>query len=437
MWQLIRGHFTEAALFDMISLNPFSRFFERRRRHFVFLSFVFAGALYIAVQSYRKDVPLGEHDDLQAEQPFQMNQALISWVRVAECLVRDSNGRPTAFARVQQRWRAGSEWDTATADSALLTGYIPIQEVRLADMLGDIDFPEQSGIGDPRNYPNAVRLVGNFLRAHSSDAARRGDRKAAVESALLLLRFGDRVAGSASSLEVWGEGVDCQKYAYKIIDTISNNADVRELQLFLSRLDGMQDSKLARVLKVEFSRLSKTIKSGRWPVFNRPMPPRFLYKPNLTINELSNQIRELILLCPLPASERSAPIEPAKPKFIASNGFGQALLNLPLVSGSAILDKHDSEKAFLNLLRIKIGLLIHKRNVGRLPPNLLDLAPGILASVPSDPYSGHPVGYRIEEAGARIWVIGRDLIDDGSDESNAVNFDAMRNPTLFIVSNKG
>ena len=52
---------------------------------------------------------------------------------------------------------------------------------------------------------------------------------------------------------------------------------------------------------------------------------------------------------------------------------------------------------------------------GRFPAKLGDLPAELLAAVPSDPYTGGPLGYRVGADGVTVYSTGPDKIDDGGD----------------------
>jgi hypothetical protein len=74
-----------------------------------------------------------------------------------------------------------------------------------------------------------------------------------------------------------------------------------------------------------------------------------------------------------------------------------------------------SMDASLNLLRVEVAVYRYKRDHGKFPSALADLAPTYLASVPDDPCGGKPLHYLLQNGGAgfQLYSIGPDLKDDG------------------------
>jgi hypothetical protein len=82
----------------------------------------------------------------------------------------------------------------------------------------------------------------------------------------------------------------------------------------------------------------------------------------------------------------------------------------------------DFEAAFLKettleamMLATRTGLAckIFKNRNGRYPENLAALVPGILAEMPSDPFTGKPLVYRLQDDGVIIYSVGSNEQDDG------------------------
>jgi hypothetical protein len=80
--------------------------------------------------------------------------------------------------------------------------------------------------------------------------------------------------------------------------------------------------------------------------------------------------------------------------------------------------------------RLLLALKIHVAEKGALPESLDELVPGIIASIPEDPFSGKPLRYSREKR--LIWSVGRDRIDAGGiPGEDPVNWD-LAEPTVKI-----
>jgi hypothetical protein len=60
-----------------------------------------------------------------------------------------------------------------------------------------------------------------------------------------------------------------------------------------------------------------------------------------------------------------------------------------------------------------IALELHRRRAGAWPDSLDRLSPGLLPTVPIDPYDGRPLRYEVTPDGPRLWSVGPDAADDG------------------------
>jgi hypothetical protein len=56
---------------------------------------------------------------------------------------------------------------------------------------------------------------------------------------------------------------------------------------------------------------------------------------------------------------------------------------------------------------------LYRRRHGRLPDDLQDLVPELMAAVPVDPFSGGPLRYVVHEGGYKIYSVGVDGLDHG------------------------
>lgn len=62
------------------------------------------------------------------------------------------------------------------------------------------------------------------------------------------------------------------------------------------------------------------------------------------------------------------------------------------------------------LTRVALALAVHKARHGTYPQRL-----SLLGSLPTDPYTGGPLGYKTTQTGYVLWAAGEDLSDDGAD----------------------
>jgi hypothetical protein len=89
---------------------------------------------------------------------------------------------------------------------------------------------------------------------------------------------------------------------------------------------------------------------------------------------------------------------------------------LLLPSLSKIVVREASTQALMELATTALALERFRRDRGRLPGNLAELTPQFLAAVPTDPFDGAPLRYRLLERGYVIYSVDADGRDDGGRE---------------------
>jgi len=82
----------------------------------------------------------------------------------------------------------------------------------------------------------------------------------------------------------------------------------------------------------------------------------------------------------------------------------------PMVSAFA---SRDIVEARRGALLVRLALELHRREKGGWPVALEEMVPAYLPSVPSDPFDGSPLRYRVAEGAPVLYSIGMDGKDDG------------------------
>jgi hypothetical protein len=94
----------------------------------------------------------------------------------------------------------------------------------------------------------------------------------------------------------------------------------------------------------------------------------------------------------------------------------------------------------LRVTEIRAAIALYQQqHTGALPETLDALCPGILVSVPIDPFSGKAMRYANTGAGWKVWSVGTDNIDQGganiADPEALRKGDLWRGPNFVFVSN--
>jgi hypothetical protein len=76
-------------------------------------------------------------------------------------------------------------------------------------------------------------------------------------------------------------------------------------------------------------------------------------------------------------------------------------------------EKHYRMLARLRLLEVELALRCYREEHGTPPQRIEDLVPGQLQSVPTDPFSGQILAYRVQGTNWVCYSFGVDRVDDG------------------------
>lgn len=138
----------------------------------------------------------------------------------------------------------------------------------------------------------------------------------------------------------------------------------------------------------------------------------WLFKPYLksAMAEILGTFNEYDQAITLPYCESRSTWEEITEKF--SKPFYKRIMGLLFPNFTTVRFKETTLEAMLQSIRLGLACRIYKEEKGVYPEGLADLAPGILESIPVDPFTGKPFIYRIEESGLIIYSIGNNLKDD-------------------------
>jgi len=110
-----------------------------------------------------------------------------------------------------------------------------------------------------------------------------------------------------------------------------------------------------------------------------------------------------------------------------------SMMWLPSISRRVVSEA--STQARIRLATTALAVEAFRRTRGRLPVELEELTPQFLGAVPTDPFDGHPLRYRLRPRGYIIYSVDADGHDDGGREppENKKSADTNSYDLTFIV----
>jgi hypothetical protein len=278
-----------------------------------------------------------------------------------------------------------------------------------------------------------LKAAASLLRIRAIARLETGERTAAADDILLILRLGEAAGSdpilismlvriaiqSIATSAVWqGWQLDQWKPEdYQRFQTAFAAFNPREAMVDSLRAERIFSTSLVDLLKQDPSRylqatgLTDSQSSPTLPL--RLFPGGWLRFNQVTISRCLDGIAQQVRTHPATAALSTIP-DPAKTKDFGSfpHSFMARML-VPAVSKS--VGKVDRTQ--VNILLVTTACAIERfraDNNGKLPPTLASLVPAYLATVPIDPMSGKPLVYKAGEAGDfELYSFGLDGQDDG------------------------
>ena len=269
-----------------------------------------------------------------------------------------------------------------------------------------------------------------------------GQLEAASVTCGRLIRFGGLVQQEPQTLLQFLIGQTILGQGFWQIRILANHPEVtsRQLQRLAQQLDALAppDKKLKRPFLVMFhlnASLLNQIKAspetfmdntvnarGRLRVARFFFTPYF-FKPNATMGHLANHYRKAMANLSQPYATIKHQFQPVYPKtklgrlvwWIRPNAVGRLFLlfDNDLIALGGI--QSDSACSYYGT-RLVLACRSYRLKHGEWPSALAVLMPDHLASIPSDPYDG--ASFRYSRDKAIVYAVGKDLKDDGGEESN-------------------
>jgi hypothetical protein len=95
-----------------------------------------------------------------------------------------------------------------------------------------------------------------------------------------------------------------------------------------------------------------------------------------------------------------------------------SLLMPALAAGEAQMAKTD---ALIRGTDVVIGAEIYRRRHHALPRGIQDLVPDLVPSIPSDPFDGKPLRFKVDHGDIVVYSIGSNFTDDGGEVGEPAN----------------
>ncbi len=126
--------------------------------------------------------------------------------------------------------------------------------------------------------------------------------------------------------------------------------------------------------------------------------------------------------------------------LLARDPFGLILAGMLLPSLSRALNKTRLRQGMLRATCAYLALRLREHADGKVPADLAELVPAYLPSVPTDPFDGKPLRFKMEADGTwKVYSVGEDEKDDGGAASSWFNMysrargsQRKNNPDLVI-----
>ncbi|MDD4736754.1 MAG: hypothetical protein PHP44_11690 [Kiritimatiellae bacterium] len=282
--------------------------------------------------------------------------------------------------------------------------------------------------------------MGRLLAAKTRHDRLAGRYDEAVNSCVTQLQFADRIQSDAESIIIYLIGVGILDMGLIQAEALFQDAgappEERErLADALSSLGSFEPG-LVRALKGEFHyavNCMDYLVDGRMDLYDmlflgvgKPYPwlkgmplPGYFFQPNRTKRDFAFFYREAIANAhrlykdvAWRDSEASRKKETGKPfYFYKPNSMGRTLNLLIIPACQKLVEWKSKAECGVNGARLMAACRAYREREGRLPDQLLDLAPDFLPFVPVDPYDGQPFRYA-RESGV-VYSVGKDLLDSG------------------------
>ncbi len=350
-------------------------------------------------------------------------------------LSMDSEGIDARMERARLMKRGEESWDRQFGDALLRDHTEALSLFRSAAEQAGWQIEPILTLDYDVSYLNEWMKAAKLMEFESLNHAQQGDQPRAVESALTLLRFAEKLEGAQGSSIHQLVGITIASMGHhalvKLLDDHEfDEQQLKNLQRELARIS-IDPEAYATCFRVEYrlmKNLIEDIASGAlndsghdfFPVESNFgfYVPRFLFKKNQTIKEFADVYRALTRTASMRRSDARNDIDPGLEErfgskwrmMLSTNAIGNILLSVGLPEGGRLHDRHAMLRVSRELLGVRIALERYFRKHGRLPSDLSLLIPEFLDTIPADSFDGDPVRY--DPAKRVLYSVGMDLEDD-------------------------
>ena len=121
-------------------------------------------------------------------------------------------------------------------------------------------------------------------------------------------------------------------------------------------------------------------------------------------------------------------------KSVHGGERGGFLTRMLMPAFGRIMQIETRHLAHLRATQTAIAVERYRLTEGRLPQSLENLVPAYMKVVPTDPFDGQDLKYRIRETGFVVYSIGDDLTDEGGAERDSKKRDKKGKPLPWDVT---
>jgi hypothetical protein len=144
-------------------------------------------------------------------------------------------------------------------------------------------------------------------------------------------------------------------------------------------------------------------------------------------------MQDLINAMDLPNPERLAAFK-AVQESINAGGRGGTLTGIIWPIRTYLLNIDVRHLAHLRTTQTALAVERYRLAEGRLPKSLDNLVPSCIEAIPTDPFDGNPLKYRVRQSGYVVYSVGEDLTDEGGTERGTQGRDSRGKPLPYDIT---